>query len=163
MHKTSHHLFLLLVFLFLVFLALLAAQCHGENVYKLLRRSSNGAGLELCNEGLEFLRHIKQPVALVTIVGPALSGKSFTLNQIIGNPKGFAVRDNSAQKTRGVDIWGASVGESNETAVILLDTEGLGASVPSYDRALLLFTILTSSRIIFNFNQNIYTQDFEKL
>lgn len=134
-------------------------------MYKLLKKSANGTGLELCREGLEFLKSIDGPVALVTIVGPERSGKSFTLNQITGDRNGFIVSNGITSRTSGVDVWGEPLKakNGNNSYVVLLDTEGLGHSIKSYDRAILLFSILASSKIILNFNHNINTQSIDDL
>ena len=148
-----------------IIMGLLATGCQGGNVYKLLRKSASGAGLELCEEGLEFLRSIKDPVALVTIVGPTRGGKSLTLNQITGDRNGFIVSSGLTHKTNGVDVWGEPIREksANRSSIVLLDTEGLGHSVKNYDRAVLLFTILASSKVILNLNHNINNQDIDNL
>lgn len=144
---------------------LLVTGTQGGNVYKLLRKSASGAGLELCEEGLEYLRSIKDPVALVTIVGPTRSGKSLTLNRVTGDRNGFAVGSGLAHKTNGVDAWGEPIRErsANKSVIVLLDTEGLGHSVKNYDRAILLFSVLTSSKVILNLNHNINNQDIDNL
>lgn len=41
-------------------------------------------GLEPCAEGLELLRSITGPVCVVCVVGPARSGKSYLLGQLLG-------------------------------------------------------------------------------
>lgn len=152
-------------FFVMIVIAALAAGAQGGNVHKLLRKSANGTGLELCEEGLEFLRGINGSVALVTIVGPTRSGKSTTLNQITGDRNGFAVSSGIAHKTSGVDAWGEPIREksANSSFVVLLDTEGLGHSVKAYDRAILLFAVLVSSKVILNLNHNINTQDIDNL
>ncbi|KAG2451674.1 hypothetical protein HYH02_003454 [Chlamydomonas schloesseri] len=59
-------------------------------------------------EGLELLRSIRGPVAPVVVIGPYRSGKSFTLNQLLGVPcdKGFGVGHTRETETKGIWLWG---------------------------------------------------------
>ncbi|KAG2485718.1 hypothetical protein HYH03_015602 [Edaphochlamys debaryana] len=59
-------------------------------------------------EGLELLRSIAGPVSPVVVIGPYRSGKSFTLNQLLGVPcdKGFGVGHTRSTETKGIWLWG---------------------------------------------------------
>ncbi|PNW71646.1 hypothetical protein CHLRE_16g663050v5 [Chlamydomonas reinhardtii] len=64
--------------------------------------------LAVQEEGLELLRSIQGPVAPVVVIGPYRSGKSFTLNQLLGVPcdKGFGVGHTRETETKGIWLWG---------------------------------------------------------
>lgn len=85
----------------------------------------------LHGEALELVREIKGPLAIVTIVGLARSGKSYLLNRLLLNRmQGFAMKSNERQKA-GLVIWGKPVlGQTikHETISILVvdsNTNGL--------------------------------------
>lgn len=123
-------------------------------------------------QGFALLRATPGPVAVVAFVGRARSGKSFTLNRVLGLPigagsgadrGGFGVGHSVATKTRGAELWGTPFAGANGTTVFVLDTEGLGAAPSSYDKALLLFASLVSSRIVYHLSEYVYFEDVTRL
>ena len=67
--------------------------------------------LELNQDGLSILRNIKGKVAPIVVIGPYRSGKSFTLNQLlgVGCDEGFGVGHTRNTQTKGVWVWGEPV------------------------------------------------------
>ena len=59
--------------------------------------------LEVQQEGLNLLRSIEGAIAPVVVIGPYRSGKSFTLNQLLGVPcdGGFGVGHQRDTQTKG--------------------------------------------------------------
>ena len=64
---------------------------------QLLDVSQDHSRFELVDQGLEFLRSIKAPFAIIAVGGAAKSGKSSLLNQIlnVSNSVGFDGSDHS--------------------------------------------------------------------
>ncbi|GLI66294.1 hypothetical protein VaNZ11_010056, partial [Volvox africanus] len=67
--------------------------------------------LSVQREGLDLLNSIPGPVSPVVIIGPYRSGKSFTLNQLLGLPcnQGFGVGHTRTTETKGIWLWGKPV------------------------------------------------------
>lgn len=128
--------------------------------------------LVLCPGGLDILRAICKPVVVICITGPARSGKSFLLSQILDGIQ-FEVGHGTTAKTTG--IWIASTDKfvtksGQDAAVILLDTEGL-CSVSAMDnntdatweKKLFTLSLLISSYFIFNSQGTPTFRDLDKL
>ncbi|GIL50375.1 hypothetical protein Vafri_6610 [Volvox africanus] len=67
--------------------------------------------LSVQREGVDLLNSIPGPVSPVVIIGPYRSGKSFTLNQLLGLPcnQGFGVGHTRTTETKGIWLWGKPV------------------------------------------------------
>ena len=136
-----------------------------------LSKSKNLSEIVLEPEGLEFLRRIKTPVSIVTFIGMSRSGKSFSIDHLLGvDPrKGFKVGHTINPETRGAELWGRPINmhflgsKQNRTSVLILDTEGLGASLSNYDKSILFFSVLMSSRVVYHLNENINNDDITRL
>jgi hypothetical protein len=117
-------------------------------------------------DGLEALRAITTPVSVVTVVGRARSGKSFTLDTLIGvQPRhGFAVGHTERTETFGAYVWPRPlIGRDGTTGVVVIDTEGLGMGPATYDKALLLMSVMASSMIIYHVSDLVYLDDVTRL
>lgn len=136
-----------------------------------LSKSKNLSEIVLEPEGLEFLRKIKTPVSIVTFIGMSRSGKSFSIDHLLGiDPhKGFKVGHTINPETRGAELWGRPINmkflasKQNRTSILILDTEGLGASLSNYDKSILFFSVLMSSRVVYHLNENINNDDITRL
>ncbi|GFR45920.1 hypothetical protein Agub_g7378, partial [Astrephomene gubernaculifera] len=73
--------------------------------------SSRASQLVLQPQGLALLAGLRGPVAPVVVIGPYRSGKSFTLNQLLGVPcdQGFGVGHTRSTETKGIWIWGTPI------------------------------------------------------
>jgi len=123
-------------------------------------------------EGFDFLRSIKDEVAIVTFIGRARSGKSFTLNHLldveIDAPldQRFAVGHTDSPKTLGVQLWSVPLEgteENNKTHVIFMDTEGLGVMPAAYDKTMTLFSVMVASHIVYHMSEYVYHDDVLRL
>jgi hypothetical protein len=132
---------------------------------KLLVPNEGHASLVPHKSGFDFLRSLdSRPVSVVTLIGRARSGKSYSLNRILNAPNAFPVGHTLFPKTKGVDIYGKAIpSASGKVDVVFLDTEGLGASPSSYDKAVLLFSVLISSHIVYHLSEYIYLEDVSRL
>lgn len=66
-------------------------------------------------EALTLLRDIKGPIGVLSISGRARQGKSFILNQLIGQNGGFQVASTHRPCTKGLWIWSNPIFRKTET------------------------------------------------
>ena len=124
------------------------ATCQLETAEK---PDPNSHSLQLVEDGLELLRSIDKPLAVLSICGPYRSGKSYFISRVLGSPGAFRLGHSMQACTKG--IWMAtSVLECDEFATVLLDTEGIDAVGASETVAMSLLTLTTllSSFLIYN-------------
>ena len=93
--------------------------------------------MELDQTGLDVLRRIKGPVAPVVVIGPYRSGKSFTLNQLlgVGCDEGFGVGHTRQTQTKGIWIWGEAVpikSKGGEESINVSEAGSFLVSAPHY-------------------------------
>jgi len=136
----------------------------------LLAPNERTAGLVPVQEGFDFLRSIQDEVALVAFIGRARSGKSFTLNHLLGvapddpDDERFAVGHTDSPKTLGVQLWDVPLdGADNKTRVIFMDTEGLGVMPAAYDKTMTLFSVMVASHIVYHMSEYVYHDDVLRL
>jgi len=135
---------------------------------KLLVPDETRTKLVVVREGLDVLRKLgnETKVAVITFIGRARSGKSFTLDNLLHVPyeTGFEVGHTNKPKTVGADIWPHLVkNDIQNISYLVFDTEGLGTGPQTYDKALLLLFALLSSRIVYHVSEYVYTDDISKL
>ncbi|KAG8098563.1 hypothetical protein GUJ93_ZPchr0013g36287 [Zizania palustris] len=126
--------------------------------------------LRLSERGLEAIRRIETPIAVVGVIGPYRSGKSFLLNQLLSLScdKGFGVGHMRDTKTKGIWVWGTPVEmdvDGSKVSVLYLDTEGfesIGKSSVYDDRIFALATVL-SSVLIYNLPETVREADISRL
>jgi hypothetical protein len=108
--------------------------------------------LLISEPGLAILRGITTPVSIVAFVGRARTGKSFSLNYMlnVSHDDGFEVGHEDRPKTRGATIWPSPTASCPNHTVVLIDTEGIGAGVQTYDKAMLILTMVLASRIVYH-------------
>ena len=114
-------------------------------------------GFRINPRAIELLEAVDRPVAVISVVGKYRTGKSFLLNRILLNRKsGFGVGPTINACTKGIWMWGepflAETADGEECAVILLDTEGLGAldENANHDTRIFLLALLLASTFIYN-------------
>ena len=107
---------------------------------------------------------IDKPVAVLSIAGPARTGKSYILSRFLGNSEAFQLGHTTDACTKG--IWmSTSVLECEEYCVVLLDTEGIDFVIDqaSNDAKILVTTLLLSSYFIYNSQNVSRSSDLEKM
>lgn len=102
-----------------------------EKAIQLVSLNSFGK-LMLHAEGVDFLRSLNAPVAVATITGPAQTGKSFLMNQLISKQDAFEVGHSNTAITKGLWLWSKPVLAYNDegkiVSVVLIDSEGFSRS-----------------------------------
>ncbi|KAL4442076.1 hypothetical protein ABPG77_011337 [Micractinium sp. CCAP 211/92] len=127
--------------------------------------------LQVEQEGLQALRRIKGSVCPVVVIGPYRSGKSFTLNQLmgVGCDAGFGVGHTRLTQTKGVWMWGEPVEvllpSGEKTNLVFIDTEGFESTGKAdvYDDRIFALSALMSQILIYNLPESIRESDLEKL
>lgn len=93
-----------------------------------------------------------QKVAIVSIAGPYRTGKSFLANRLLNQSRGFEIGSTTQACTKGIWMWNRAVPITEDTNMILIDTEGLASTERSTNVDIKIFSlsILLSSLFIFN-------------
>lgn len=132
----------------------------------IVKSSSDYTKLELVEEGLELLRKIDKPIAVVVVIGPYRSGKSFLLNQLlgVGCKEGFGVGHQRHAQTKGIWMW-SEPQIVNGHAVMYIDTEGFESTGKAavYDDRIFALSTLFSSLLIYNLPETVREADISKL
>nr|XP_024360229.1 guanylate-binding protein 4-like isoform X2 [Physcomitrium patens] len=126
--------------------------------------------LAVSRSGLNAIARITNPIAVVAVIGPYRSGKSFLLNQLLSLScnEGFGVGHMRDTKTRGIWAWGEPL-EINldgvKTSVLFLDTEGFESIGKSnvYDDRIFALAAIMSSVLIYNLPETVREADIAKL
>ncbi|XP_014397353.1 PREDICTED: guanylate-binding protein 1-like [Myotis brandtii] len=77
-------------------------------------------------EALKILSAITQPVVVVAIVGLYRTGKSYLMNKLAGQQKGFSLGSTVQSHTKGIWMWCVRHPKKPNYTLVLLDTKGLG-------------------------------------
>ncbi|XP_072890073.1 guanylate-binding protein 1-like isoform X1 [Hemitrygon akajei] len=122
--------------------------------------------LQLNPEALQVLQSIEVPMVVVVMVGAARTGKSYLMNCLAGDKKGFTVDSTLQTHTKGIWMWCRSLPERPNEALLLLDTEGLGDAEKGdsqNDNLIYSLAILLSSVLIYNGQRNIDQRSLQDL
>ncbi|XP_077303078.1 guanylate-binding protein 4-like [Lithobates pipiens] len=117
-------------------------------------------------EAVEILSRIKQPLVVVAIVGMYRTGKSYLMNKLAGDLKGFELSAAVQAKTKGIWMWCVPHPVMEEKTLVLLDTEGLGdvqKGNSKNDLKIFCLSVLLSSVLIYNSRGTIDEDAVEKL
>ena len=115
--------------------------------------TGSGSELVLNEDIIPLLEKETRPVTVICVVGPYRTGKSYLLNRIMNNKRGFPLGSNVEAETKGIWLWMGDFFGDPTRAVILLDTEGLDDPVkgdPSHDMNLFALSLLLSSLFVYN-------------
>lgn len=135
----------------------------------LLRPGDGQLTLQVDPRGLALLESFgSMPMAVIVVIGRARTGKSFSLNHILGqsHENGFTVGHTATPQTIGVTIWDQPITSTDPNckhSYLIVDSEGLGTGIPTYDKALQVFATVFSARIIYHLGEYIYTDDVMRL
>lgn len=76
---------------------------------ELVRYDTNTGKFHVGEEAAKILRATKQPIGVVAVCGRARQGKSFILNQLLGQSTGFQVAPTVRPCTKGLWMWSAPI------------------------------------------------------
>ena len=82
--------------------------------------------LRVVGETVEHIKGVKGSFGFVCICGDYRSGKSFLLNSLFLEFRGFETSGTTQACTKGINIWSQPL-MKNGVAVWILDTEGFGS------------------------------------
>ena len=111
---------------------------------------------EVSGDAMAFLASLPRDktIKVVAVAGPYRSGKSFLMNRMLDQMKGFEIGNTIESCTKGIWVWNQplAIPGEEDTLMILMDTEGLHSSERSTDVDLKIFalTVLLSSSFILN-------------
>ncbi|KAL8219640.1 UNVERIFIED_CONTAM: hypothetical protein K2H54_029878 [Gekko kuhli] len=107
----------------------------------------------VCPEALQVLSKINQPVVVVAIAGLYRTGKSYLMNKLAGENKGFLMGSTVQATTKGIWMWCVPYPGRPDQTLVLLDTEGLGDAKKGdaqNDSWIFALAILLSSTLVYN-------------
>ncbi|XP_062917568.1 guanylate-binding protein 1-like [Mobula hypostoma] len=122
--------------------------------------------LQLNPEALKVLQSIEDPMVVVAVIGAARTGKSYLMNCLAGDKKGFSVSSTVQSHTKGIWMWCRSLPQRPNEVLLLLDTEGLGDPEKGdshNDNSIYSLAILLSSVFIYNGQKNIDQKSLQDL
>jgi hypothetical protein len=101
---------------------------------------------------VEKLRTVTTPIALIAVVGPYHSGKSFLLNALTEGTGIFSVGKKTSPETMGVWICRTDIKAQDNSEVWLMDSEGFFGPGVSEDYDAKVFTLATllGSMLVYN-------------
>ncbi|XP_050770653.1 guanylate-binding protein 1-like [Gymnogyps californianus] len=123
-------------------------------------------GLVVQQEALQVLSEITQPVVVVAITGLYRTGKSYLMNRLARQRKGFSLGSSVQSHTKGIWMWCLPHPCQPGHTLVLLDTEGLGdveKGDTKNDTWIFVLTILLSSTLIYNSRGTIDQQAMDQL
>ena len=113
-------------------------------------------GFDLETDGIEFLQKLSDKnIAVISIIGPVSSGKSFLATQIsdkINNGFEISSSGNKDCCTKGIWVWGKPIIKDNYY-IIILDAQGLRTDTEEnleYSQKIFALCTLISSIVIYN-------------
>ncbi|XP_053547064.1 guanylate-binding protein 1 isoform X2 [Bombina bombina] len=131
-----------------------------------LIENQEGNKLVVNKKALQILHGINQPVVVVAIVGKYRTGKSYLMNKLAGQRKGFALGSTVESKTKGIWMWCVPHPTMADHTLVLLDTEGLGdvqKGDSKNDAWIFSLAVLLSSTLIYNSVGTIDQQAMDQL
>ncbi|GES81403.1 guanylate-binding protein [Rhizophagus clarus] len=136
--------------------------------------SGDGFGKIILNpDALNVLKNIREPLAIISVVGSYRRGKSWFANVLHGRHDGFDLGAKVEGCTRGIYMWSPpfkleskqSNGQLVQKRVIVLDSEGIDDPKQDQNWATKLFILCLalSSTFIYNINGIVGRDDIGKL
>uniref|UniRef100_A0A8C7C3K4 GB1/RHD3-type G domain-containing protein n=1 Tax=Neovison vison TaxID=452646 RepID=A0A8C7C3K4_NEOVI len=127
---------------------------------------NNNMQLSVSQTAIQILERISQPVVVVAIVGLYRTGKSYLMNRLAGQNRGFPLGSTVQSKTKGIWIWCVPHPCKPNHTLVLLDTEGLGdveKGDPKNDSWIFALAVLLCSTFVYNSMGTINHQALEQL
>jgi len=120
--------------------------------FQIVRPNGNHSSMVVVPEGLELLQQHGQSIALISVVGPYHSGKSFLLNSLLGDPSVFTVGRKTSPETMGMWICRTELQAADGSEIWLMDSEGFfGPGVDqNYDAKVFTLASLMGAHVVYN-------------
>lgn len=133
-------------------LALAFAAVPLNTPFQVVQPMSNHTSLTIVPDGLTALAQHRGNIALVSVVGPYHSGKSFLLNALLGHTQVFSVGKQTSPETMGIWICRTNLVASDGSEVWLMDSEGFfGPGVQeTYDAKVFTIAALAGAHLVYN-------------
>eukprot|EP00892_Ulva_mutabilis_P000560 jgi/Ulvmu1/10504/UM064_0042.1 len=123
---------------------------------ELVRYDSAAKKFAVGEEALSVLRSVHAPMGVISVCGRARQGKSFILNQLLGQSSGFTVAPTHRPCTKGLWMWSApqerQLPDGSKNYLVMLDTEGIDAwdQTGQYSVQIFSLAVLLSSLFVYN-------------
>jgi hypothetical protein len=107
-------------------------------------------------DGARYLSSFEHKIAVAIVAGRYRSGKSFLMNQLVGDAGGFSVGHTIESKTKGIwlcrEAVEAETPSGERVSMLFMDSEGLGATDKNvkHDTTIFSLAALLCSTLIFN-------------
>ncbi|XP_045835736.1 guanylate-binding protein 6-like [Meles meles] len=127
---------------------------------------NNDMQLSVNQTAIQILGRISQPVVVVAIVGLYRTGKSYLMNRLVGQNRGFPLGSTVQSKTKGIWMWCVPHPCKPNHTLVLLDTEGLGdveKGDSKNDSWIFALAVLLCSTFVYNSMGTINHQALEQL
>ncbi|XP_060586555.1 guanylate-binding protein 1-like [Ruditapes philippinarum] len=128
--------------------------------------SDSDNNLKISEDVMAQISSIDVTLNVVAVCGLYRTGKSYLMNRLAKERKGFSLGSTVRSETKGIWAWCKPHPTQTEQVLLLLDTEGLGDVVKGdteHDNKMFSLTMLLSSTLIYN-NTGVFNQDaVEKL
>eukprot|EP00249_Psilotum_nudum_P023424 c28867_g1_i1 orf=314-3514(+) len=107
-------------------------------------------------DAVAALQLAKGPLGVISVCGRARQGKSFILNQLLGQSSGFQVGPTHRPCTKGLWMWSVPLKrlapDGTDYSLLLLDTEGIDSydQTGTYSTQIFSLAVLLSSMFVYN-------------
>mmetsp|Transcript_22775 Transcript_22775/g.50340 ORF Transcript_22775/g.50340 Transcript_22775/m.50340 type:complete len:825 (+) Transcript_22775:72-2546(+) len=120
--------------------------------FQVVRPSPNHSSMVPVLDSLARLAQHEGRIAVVSVVGPYHSGKSFLLNALLGNTQVFPVGRRTTPETMGIWLCRTNLQAQDGSEVWLVDSEGFfGPGVDeSYDAKIFTVASLVGGHLVYN-------------
>lgn len=151
-----------------------AARCAADTFppyvpFQLVKPNRDHTGFEVVGDTVSRIVSLssspKKRIAIVSVVGPYHSGKSFLLNALVGKTNTFSVGPKTSPETMGIWVCRTDIKLSNDTEVWFVDSEGFfGPNVSeTYDAKIFTIAMLLGDEFIYNTVKIIDSQSVQML
>ncbi len=108
---------------------------------------------------------MESKVAVISVVGPYRTGKSYLLNRLLGRQEGFEIGKTVQSCTKGIWMWNQVRQINPSLSYIVLDTEGLSSCNRdiNIDTKIFTLSVILSSYFIYNCLNSIDENTLEAL
>jgi len=143
---------LLAVVLSAVLPARVAAEVPYNTPMQVVMPTINHTSMVPVTDTLQAISRHTGSIAVVSVVGPYHSGKSFLLNALLGQTQVFSIGRRTSPETMGIWLCRTKLKASDGSEVWLLDSEGFfGPGVTeSYDAKVFTIASLIGAHLVYN-------------